>query len=118
MSNLCRHVDYGKGDFVGRAAALALQQAGAPRRVVTFAVASHDADAAPFTAVRKKGKVVGHVTSGAYGHHVQQSLAMAQVASDALQDDAGFTIDIVGEPTAAVLLPQAAYDPEGRRLRS
>ena len=85
---------------------------------MTFAVAGGDADAAPFTAVRKNGRVVGHVTSGAFGHHVGLSLAMAQVASEALSEAGDFMVDILGTPAPARLLEGPAYDPEGLRLRS
>ena len=115
MSGLAGHVDYGKGDFIGRAAALAAGPA--TRRVVTFALDSGDADAAPFTAVRKNGAVVGHVTSGAYGYTVGTSLAMAQVAVAALDDPAGLTVDVIGAPVAARLLAEPAYDPKGLRMR-
>jgi dimethylglycine dehydrogenase len=114
-TGLGRHVDLTKGDFIGRAAVLA-----APppvRQLVTFAVDSTDADAAPFTAVRKEGRVVGHVTSGGYAWHVGESLAMAMVNLAALEDPEGLTVDVVGEPAPARLLTAPAYDPKGLRLR-
>jgi dimethylglycine dehydrogenase len=61
---------------------------------------------------------VGHVTSGAYGYHVGTSLAMAMVAAEALEDAGGFTVDVIGEPVAARLLAEPAYDPRGTRIRS
>jgi dimethylglycine dehydrogenase len=114
-TGLGRHVELTKGDFIGRAAVLA-----APppvRRLVTFAVDSMDADAAPFTAVRKDGRVVGHVTSGGYGWHVRESLAMAMVTVAALDTPEGLTVDVIGEPAPARLLAAPAYDPDGLRLR-
>ena len=116
MSNLARHVDVSKGDFIGRAAAMAAGPAS--RRVVTFALGSGDADAAPFTAVRANGVVVGHVTSGAYGYSVGTSLAMAQVAVAALEDPRSLTVDVIGTPVPARLLHEPAYDPGGLRMRS
>jgi dimethylglycine dehydrogenase len=116
MTGLGRHVDYAKGSFVGREAALAAGPVS--RRLVTFALDSADADAAPFTAVRKGGQVVGHVTSGAYGYHVGTSLAMAQVAVGALADPEGIAVDVIGTPVPARLLAEPAYDPRGLKLRS
>jgi dimethylglycine dehydrogenase len=114
-TGLGRHIDRTKKDFIGRAAVLS---AGPPtRRLVTFAVESTDADAAPFTAVRKDGRVVGHVTSGGYGWHVGLSLAMAMVNVEALETREGFTVDVIGEPVPAHLLTEPAYDPKGLRLR-
>ena len=114
-TGLGRHIDRTKSDFIGRAAVLA---AGPPtRRLVTFAIDSADADAAPFTAVRKAGQVVGHVTSGGYGWHVGFSLAMAMVNVAALETPDGITVDVIGEPVQARLLTEPAYDPKGLRLR-
>ena len=115
-TGLGRHIERKKPDFVGRDAVLA---EGAPiRRLVSFALDSPDADASPFTAFSKDGRVVGHVTSGAYGYHVGTSLAMAMVAAEALEDAGGFTVDVIGEPVAARLLAEPAYDPRGTRIRS
>jgi dimethylglycine dehydrogenase len=114
-TGLARHVDLTKGDFIGRAAVLAASPPA--RRLVTFAVDSADADAAPFTAVRKDGRVVGHVTSGGYGWHVRESLAMAMVSVKALETPGGLTVDVIGEPAPARLLAAPAYDPKGLRLR-
>ena len=115
-TRLGRHIDRSKPDFIGRAAVLA--EGPVTRRLVTFAVDSPDADAAPFTAVRKSGKVVGHVTSGVFGYHVGTSLAMAMVTTEALADPTGITVDVIGEPTPARLLAEPAYDAGGDRLRS
>lgn len=112
---LGRHVDGAKPDFIGRAA---VQAAGpVTRRLVTLAVDSHDADAAPYTAVRKEGRVIGHVTSGSFGHHVRQSLAMAIVGTEALEKPEGITVDVVGEMCPSRLLTEPAYDPKGLRIR-
>lgn len=115
-TGLGRHIDRSKPDFIGRAAVLA--EGPVTRRLVTFAVDSPDADAAPFTAVRKSGMVVGHVTSGVFGYHVGTSLAMAMVTTEALADPTGITVDVIGEPTPARLLAEPAYDAGGQRLRS
>lgn len=117
-TGLGRHVDLTKPAFVGRDAVLS--QGPAARRLVTFAVDSTNADAAPFTAVRKAGRVVGHVTSGVYGYHVGHSLALAMVATEALADPSGpsdLTVDVIGTPRPARLLTEPAYDPQGLRLR-
>ena len=118
MSGLARHVDCSKGEFIGRSAAQRIASQSAPRKLVTFALENGDADAAPFTAVRKNGHVVGHVTSGAYGHHTCMSLAMAQVSSESLSTPSAFMVDVIGTSVPARLLCEPAYDPKGLRLRS
>ncbi|MDH5243527.1 MAG: aminomethyltransferase family protein, partial [Chloroflexota bacterium] len=116
MSGLDRFVDFEKGDFVGRDAALREREEGATRRLVLLDVDAADADAAKDDGVWSDGRLVGTVTSGAYGHHVGRSLALAYVDVDGAPDRA-LTVDVVGAPRPARILPEIPYDPAGRRLR-
>ena len=61
-------------------------------------------------------RLVGLATSGAYGHHVGRSLALAYVDQEALDED--LTVFVVGEPRAAEILPEIPYDPTGTKLRA
>jgi dimethylglycine dehydrogenase len=63
-----------------------------------------------------QGKSAGKVTSGAFGCHVGQSLALAYLRPDIV---AGTHLDvmILGRPHRAQLLNGPAFDPEGKRLR-
>jgi dimethylglycine dehydrogenase len=75
-----RWINWHKGDFIGRAAAMAERDGNGPaQKVVTLEVDATDADASGFEPVWKDGKLVGFVTSGGYGHTVGKSLAMAMV---------------------------------------
>ena len=81
-----------------------------------------DVDAVGADAARDAGiwiddRLVGLVTSGAYGHHVGRSLALAYVDRDILEMDPELTVFVVGEPRTARILPQPPYDPNGARLR-
>ena len=49
-----------------------------------------------------KGRRVGFVTSGSYGHHVQKSLALAYVDPTS-PIVAELTVFVVGEPRARIL---------------
>ncbi len=118
MSNLRHHVAFDKGDFIGRDAALREREKGVDRVLVTLAIDAVDADASGFEPVKCDGKLVGFVTSGAYGHHVGQSLALAYVDKALVGSDAKLTVDVIGENRNAVLLTEPAYDPKGARLRS
>jgi len=60
---------------------------------------------------------VGEVTSGAYGHHVGQSLALAYVDREVDAAGTELTVFVVGEPRRARILPEPPYDPKGARLR-
>jgi hypothetical protein len=76
-----RWINWDKGDFIGRAAALAERDGNGPaQKVVTLEVDATDADASGFEPVWKDGNLVGFVTSGGYGHTLGKSLAMAMPA--------------------------------------
>ncbi|MEZ5774136.1 MAG: glycine cleavage T C-terminal barrel domain-containing protein [Hyphomicrobiaceae bacterium] len=80
-SGLDRFIAYDKPDFVGRDAVLHARQSAPGERLVTLAIDAVDADAAGYEPIHHDGRRVGYVTSGAYGHFVGESLAMAYVES-------------------------------------
>jgi dimethylglycine dehydrogenase len=86
--------------------------------LVTLAIDATDADASGFEPVKCEGRLVGYTTSGACGHHVGQSLALAYVDRDVVREAPALTVDVVGETRTAQLLRQAAWDPKGQRVRS
>ena len=122
MSGLDRFVDWNKADFVGRDAVQAAREASPERTLVLLSIDAPDADAAGDEGVWLDGDLVGFTTSGAYGHHVQQSLALAYVDTPLVEqarDGAGpdLVVDIVGDPRAARILVEPPFDPTGSRLR-
>jgi dimethylglycine dehydrogenase len=129
MCGLDRHVAFDKGEFIGREGALRERVAPASRVLVTLAVDAIDADASGFEPVKLDGRLVGYTTSGACGHHVGRSLALAYVdravvrelAAGSVSDSGAetpLTVDVVGETRAARILREAAWDPRGTRIRS
>jgi dimethylglycine dehydrogenase len=118
MSGLRHFVAFDKGDFIGREAALKARKEGVAKELVTLEIDTIDADASGFEPVKSGGKVVGYVTSGAYGHHVRKSLALAYVDKDVASSGAPLTVDVIGESRKARILTEPAYDPKGTRLRS
>jgi len=118
MSNLAQHVAFDKADFIGRDVALRERESGADKTLVTLSIDATDADASGFEPVKHDGKLVGCVTSGAYGHYVKQSLALAYLDRQIAIAAPELSVDVVGEPRAARILPAPAYDPKGLRLRS
>jgi len=120
VCGLDHHVAADKGDFIGRDAFLRAQETGPEQRLVILDVAATDADARGFEPVWSGDRRVGYVTSGAYGHTVQRSLAMAYVDVDVLADAeraASLAVDVIGERRGASVLPECPYDPTGSRLR-
>jgi dimethylglycine dehydrogenase len=116
-AGLGRFIDLKKGDFIGRSAALEEKEAGGALRLLSFKVEAADADALGDEPIWHDGKVVGWVTSGAYGHRIGHSLALGYVPVAVAEADSGFEIEIIGERRAAHRLTGPAFDPGGGRMR-
>jgi dimethylglycine dehydrogenase len=117
MSGLDRRVAFDKGGFIGREAAMREREESARRRLVLLEVDAADADASTDEGVWLDGCRVGFVTSGAYGHHVQKSLALAYVDAEVIETSPELTVYVVGEERAGQILPEPPYDATGSRLR-
>ena len=115
---LARFVRYGKGDFIGREAALAAKEAGPRECFVQFAVDAGEADAYGGEPVFLNGKLAGYTSSGGYGYCAGTSLALGYLYPNALDANAEYEIDIVGKRCKARLLTAPPVDPEGLRMRS
>ena len=111
-----RWIDWSK-TFIGKAAAQAERQSGARRALVTLAIDSDDAEVAGYEPVCKDGQRIGFVTSGAYGHTLQKSLAMALVTPDCAADGTELSVYVVGVEKPAKVLPPSPYDPKGKAMR-
>jgi dimethylglycine dehydrogenase len=116
-SGLDRFVAFDKQGFVGREAALREREAGPRQRLVLLEVDAADADASMDEGIWLEDRRVGVVTSGAYGHHVKRSLALAYLETDVLQSSPELTLDVVGEKRTGRILPEPPYDPSSSRLR-
>ena len=117
-TGLDRFIDFKKAEFVGRDAALAERAAGPKRRFVVMEVETRDAEVIGYESIMKDGKAVGYVTSGAYGHCIDRSLAAGYVPSALAREGERFEIDIFGDLCGAKVRVEAIYDPQGVRLRS
>ncbi len=74
-------------------------------------------DIDPFYAhtVWQGDRAVGVVTSGAYGHRTQKTLALAYLRDPAARD--GLTVNILGQQRPAMILTKPPFDPENLHLR-
>ncbi len=117
MAGLDRFVAFDKGEFIGRAAALAERATGPAQRLVLLAVDSPDADVTGFEPVMAEERRVGFITSGAYGHHVNQSLALAYVDQAIAADPSALSVEVLGQAHRARILVEPPYDPRGLRVR-
>jgi dimethylglycine dehydrogenase len=116
-AGLGRFVDLKKGDFIGREAALKEKESGGALRLVSFAVDASDADCLGDEPIWYDGKVVGWITSGAYGHTVKRSLALGYVPASIAAVTSKFEIEIIGERRKAERLTAPAFDADGSRMR-
>jgi len=118
QTGMDRWIDWEKGDFVGRDAALSEREHGGSGQViVTLEVDAEDADAGGFEPIWKDGRRVGFVTSGGYGHTIGRSLAMAMLDRDSAAEGTELTTHLVGAERAARVIAPSPYDPEGRAMR-
>ncbi len=117
MSGLERHIAWHKGEFIGREATMAERANGSAQKLVTLVVDADDADARGYEPVWSSAARVGFVTSGCFGHHVGQSLALAYVDRALAVAGQPLTVSILGERRGAVVHTAAIYDPLGTRLR-
>jgi dimethylglycine dehydrogenase len=117
-TGLDRFIDFDKAGFNGRAAALAERAGGAKRRFVVMEVDSTDVEVIGYESIMKDGAAVGYVTSGAYGHWVDRSLAAGYVPSALAREGERFEIDILGDMRTATVRLEPLHDPQGLRLRS
>ena len=113
-----RWIAWDKGDFIGREAAVAERDGNGPnRKVVTLEIDAANADASGYEPVWQDGDLVGFVTSGAYGHTVGKSLAMAMINRDVAMEGTELAVHVVGVERAARVIPQSPYDPDGKAMR-
>jgi dimethylglycine dehydrogenase len=119
MTGLDRWIDFNKGDFIGREAALREKEKNtAPQRLVTLEVDATDAEASGFEPVWQDGRRIGFVTSGGYGHSVGKSLAMALLEPELSEPGTELSAHIVGVERPARVIASSPHDPQGERLRA
>ncbi|WP_300588906.1 FAD-dependent oxidoreductase [Marivita sp.] len=117
LDRLCRS----DKPYLNSAAALANMTKPARDTMVLLALNAEDteasnADATGGEPIFKDGVGIGRVSSGAYGYHVGQSLALAFVKQGRPGDEV--EVMVLGRPHRAVILDRPPFDPEGTRLRA
>jgi dimethylglycine dehydrogenase len=118
MTGLDRFVAFDKGEFIGAEAARRERETGGAKKLVQLAVDAGEADAARDDGIWLDDRLVGEVTSGAYGHTVGTSLALGLIERSVAEEAPELTVYVVGQPRTARILPAVPYDPDGDRLRT
>ena len=105
-------------DFLNKAAVQETLQR-PPREVLrSLTITTETADASGSEPIfDMQGMPAGKVSSGAYGYHVGQSLALAYLRPD-ITPGTELQVMILGRPHAARVLDGPAFDPKGERLRA
>jgi glycine cleavage system aminomethyltransferase T len=110
-------VNLDKGPFVGRDALAKIKEQGPQWKLCIF-VLNHDQPKLLHggETITCRGKVVGVVSSGGYGHIVGKTIALGYLsASDAKETD-GFAIEVCREAIPTTRLFRAPYDPERKKI--
>jgi dimethylglycine dehydrogenase len=119
MTAMDRWIDWNKPDFIGKAASVTERNGNGPEKIqVTLEIADGDADASGYEPIwSEAGDMIGFVTSGAYGHTVKKSLAMALIEPALASKGTDVIVHIVGVERRAKVIAPSPYDPDGMAMR-
>jgi 4-methylaminobutanoate oxidase (formaldehyde-forming) len=113
------------GGFIGRDALLRQREGGVARRLVQFRLTDPEPLLYHNEPIWRDGAIVGHVTSGMFGHSVGAAVGLGYVGDpDGGPVDAGYVndgryeIEVAGERVSATASLRPLYDPTGARMKA
>ena len=115
-TGIMRFVDTGK-DFFGKETMIRNAKNGFRRSLVTLEIDSVEGPAQPGDSVLLDDRVVGTVTSAAYGFRTKKNLALAFVNAEATGRPNDLGVEFLDEVHPARMIPNSPYDPSGERMR-
>jgi dimethylglycine dehydrogenase len=107
-----------KSNFIGSEVIRKKLQSGVDIKIVYLELDVNDADARGNEPVYHNNKIIGVVTSGAYGFRVNKSLAFAYIQSELAKDETELLVEVQGQKRKAKILNTPAYDPQNKKLKS
>jgi len=112
-----------KGGFIGRDTLLKQRDAGVTRRLLQFRLKDPQPLLYHNEPVWRDGELVGHITSGAYGHTLGGAVGLGYVhtepgAPPAAALEGTFKIEVACERIPAEASLEPMYDPKNARIRS
>ena len=115
MAGLSFAVDM-DSDFIGRDAI----KASPPPQSRLVSLILDDAQANPIgnEPVMQNGKMIGKITSAAFGYRIGKPVALAILDVDAIASGATVLVNIAGTLAQASIIDGAAFDPDGEVMRS
>ena len=113
-----------KGDFLGREAVLRKRDAGLSRRLMQFRLTDPDAHLHHNEPLLRDSCIVGHLTSGGYGHALGGTIGIGYVPCSEPGESAeamlasAYAVEIAGRRIAAEASLTPMYDPQSLRPRA
>jgi 4-methylaminobutanoate oxidase (formaldehyde-forming) len=112
-----------KGGFIGRDALMAQREQGLSRRLLQFRLEDPQPLVYHNEPVWRDGTLVGHITSGAYGHTLGSCLGLGYVSVEKgsppqVALEGAYEIEVAGRRFAAEASLKPLYDPANARIRS
>jgi len=117
-TNLSRFVKMDKGDFVGKPALVKRQTQGLHKRLVSLEIHTDQMPAYGGGSLMDKGRVVGTISSGDWGHRIGKNIAYAFVDPEFGAIGTVLELDLCGTLVKASVAEQSPYDPEFKLLRA
>ena len=116
-------VKFDKPDgFIGREALLAQKENGLPKRLLQFKLRDPEPLLYHNEPIWRNDEIVGHITSGAYGHSLGACIGLGYVHTDhgikpedVLEGD--YEIEVAGVRVAADASLRPMYDPKNEKIR-
>ena len=116
-------VKTGKGAFIGRDAVLRKREEGLSRRLVQFRLTDPEPLLFHNEPVLRDGQIIGHVTSGNYGHTLGGAIGLGYVPCRTPGEPAaemlasGYAIEVAGQVFEAEASLRPMYDPASERVK-
>ena len=110
-----------KPDFIGRDAVLRKKENGLDRRLLQFVLNDSEPLLYHNEPILRDGELVGHLTSGNYGHTIGAAIGLGYVpckdetVSDILASN--YEIDVAGSKIKADVAIKPIYDPKSERVK-
>ena len=116
-ADVMRFCKLDKGEFIGRDATVKSSEGALRWKCAYLEVDVEDADCLGGETVLYRGRRVGAVSSGGYGHYVKRSLAFAYIEPMYAEPDTELEILVLSEPRRARVLLEPVYDAQSARVR-
>lgn len=110
------------GGFIGRDALLAQRESGVGKRLLQFRLQHPEPLLYHHEPIWRDDRLVGHITSGAYGHSLGACIGLGYVPCEPGADPAeiisgSFEIEVAGVRVPAQASLRPLYDPDNKRIR-